>query len=119
MKYKTVGVINLLLGSFYILLGALLNFSVFPKLFTIYEQFETGQNAYKTNGLVSVLIMFLIGLVNLYFGIKLFQKNNKSKEGYFTYGIIALVVSVLLNAILVGFTVSSAIMPIYSLTEEF
>ena len=51
MKYKTVGVINLLLGSFYILLGALLNFSVFPKLFTIYEQFETGQNAYKNQRL--------------------------------------------------------------------
>ncbi|MCR4264012.1 MAG: hypothetical protein NUV98_04835 [Candidatus Roizmanbacteria bacterium] len=118
MKYKLIGGVNLFIGFVYVLFAALLHFFVYPQLSSIYEQMNPAQNTYQNYQVLYVGAMTVIGLINFYFGIKLFQKNNKSKDKFYTYGIIAFVVSIILSSFLVAFTISSSLMPLYSLTKE-
>lgn len=116
MENKIVGSINLLLGIFYITLGVIIHFFVLPKISEIYSQFEVQLTTLQSLSRMGFLALFIVaGLINLYFGIRLFSNNKKSKEKDLVYGIIAMIGGFMI----IGISVFSIVMPIYSLTESF
>ena len=114
--------LNVALGLGYVLSGIALNFYVYPKLTQIYDEFEQGTRllaSYQSGRVISTVILIGISLLNLYFGVRLFQKNNKTKERDVMYGLAAIGGIILLGGIAVGYMSQSIIGPMYTLTESY
>ena len=84
MKYKIVGIVNILIGTFYIVVGGSLNFIVYPQLAEIYTQLEVNPKTFyisRLSSFTNLIIFLILGLLNAYFGSRLLRnKSNKQRN---------------------------------------
>lgn len=118
IKYKIVGIIDLLLGIPQLLISIVFPLSVFPKLGQVYSDINVNSQLNLTSGYVAVTLILIMAILNLFIGVKGFTES-KEKEKYFKYGIISAVATLFLTGILTSIMISSIISPLYNLTSQF
>lgn len=118
-KYKIIGGIDILLGILYTIYPVLLSLLVIPKLMPIYSEFSVKPNL--TSTYLMLLIIFFIGITDLFLGFKLFTaKTEEIKEKYLKYGIISMAVTLLPLLVIMSIYISqlSVIIPLYNLSTN-
>jgi hypothetical protein len=116
-KYKIVGILNISLGVLETIYAAFALIITLPKLNELYFELGAKRPSYTSTYLILGFIL-IIGLVNLFLGLKLFTKSEK-REAYFIYALISLIASFFLGGIFSGIFTLSIIVPIYSLISQF
>ncbi|OGY16208.1 MAG: hypothetical protein A2785_01290 [Candidatus Chisholmbacteria bacterium RIFCSPHIGHO2_01_FULL_49_18] len=117
-KYRIVGVVNFLLGFLEIIYPLILIFFTMPKMYELYAQFHAEVPSPVVSYLILTLV-FILGIVNVFLGIKLFSKS-AGRDSYFTFAIILIAASFLSYWIFsTATTLSSVIMPMSALTSDF
>jgi len=115
-KYKIVGIINLLLGIFQLLL--MFPLIVIPKLNSLYADFNMNGQPNFTGSYLVTVVAFLLMAINLFLSRKGFS-NVKDKDKYFKVGIIVAVVTFILSGFLTLILTVSILSPIYNLSTQF
>ncbi len=113
MKYKLAGIINLIFGLLQIILSFVLVFSVIPGLKTL-----SSELAIQSNFLGSYLILgtiTLLGATNIFLWVKLFLGREETRQKYFKYALILILLSLLVTGICWGFVVLSLTSRLYNL----
>ena len=117
MKYKIVGIINLVFGIPQLFISLILPSIVIPRLIT---EFNSLNLTYQSNPTINYFVsasIFIEAMINIYLGMKAFKqavgKPNKEKDRYFRYSIISAVVTILSTGLLIGILVINIILPIY------
>ena len=116
-KYKVVGILNFFFGFIQVVFPLLTLVLVIPKLSALYTELDVEVSlvpAFLSSGLC-----LLVGGTNLFIGARLFSKEKKSRQKYFTIGLILAIGSFAFAGILTYLNALSAVMPIYSLTSQF
>ena len=116
-KYKIVGSINIFFGLVQILGSIIIPLFVMNKLTRMYETFEV--NLKTPSGMYVVLgIIFVVGIINIFVGIKAFNSKKGNNKVYTTSMVVA-IFSIIITPILAGVLVTLVITPIYSLMNQF
>ena len=116
-KYKIIGITNLFFGLAQLIVSSSFLVFTLPKLNDLYAQFQVVRpNAWIPYAIGIVVIV--AGLINIYLGIKNFQKH-KEQEKYFKFGLISAIITFALSGILVSLLTLSVVLPMYNLTESF
>ena len=110
-KYKIVGIIDIILGTLLIILPV---FSSTITSSTTSTFNELGVSS-SSNNWLAVGVIVLIGIVDIFLGIKLFSGSKSDKNKYFTAGIILAILSVLASGFYSSTVVSSILAPVNSL----
>lgn len=116
-KYKIVGILNLFLGILETIYPLFAFMFTIPRLTELYSEFGAEGPSFGITYL-TLSIIILMGIGNLFFGIKLFSKT-ENKDKYFKYALILVIASFLLGGVFTSFASLSVIMPIYNLTSQF
>src|SRR3972149_11641768 len=105
MKYKIVGIINLVFGIPQLFISLILPSIVIPRLIT---EFNSLNLTYQSNPTINYFVsasIFIEAMINIYLGMKAFKqavgKPNKEKDRYFRYSIISAVVTILSTGVLI------------------
>jgi hypothetical protein len=116
MKYKLLGIANIFVACMEIL--------IMVNLLMVREKLESMYNSLKvdlplvTRFFPFLAIFMIIAMVFVFvIGVKLFR-NKTTNDKLFTFGAVVLVCTVILLFVLIGFSVMSIVMPIYTLTES-
>lgn len=115
MKYKVLGVVNLIIGFLQISISLLTLFVTIPSLRTLYA----GYDVEAPNFALIYLMYFIIivaGIINLFLSFKLFS-NATNKEKYFIYGMISTIITLIFIGASYAFSLFSIILPIYNVTS--
>lgn len=113
MKYKIVGMFNLLLGVAETVLPAYILFFILPKIYRLFSEFnaDTG-SPIPIYAILGTIIC--LGLINVYVGYNLlFISGNRIK--YFHIGLIIFIISIILGGVLAVFHQKSALIPLLNL----
>ena len=113
MKYKIVAWLNILNGLTEVLWPLVMALVVTPNLKTLYSGLSENPQTYSNSNTWSSIIIFVMGIVNLYFGFKLFSDR---KEKYYKFGVIAAVATYLICGYLAGQILLSILTPMYQFT---
>ena len=115
MKFKVVGWLDLVFGSLGLIQQILLLFFVYPKLTTLYQDFQTRLPAstqifpYLSLAVSLLLVLIVILGAKLAFG-------QKPAEKTFKLGVVALIAILILGGIYLSTSTLSLLSPIYSLS---
>lgn len=118
MRYTFVAIVNLLFGSFQILLAFWQLFFVIPRLGQLYSEFGVDVSKNLTYAYLFIIFILVLGVAQLFLGIKNLS-SSPSKEKYFKYGIILAVLTSLLFVATIRFLSASRLLPIYNLPSQF
>src|SRR3989344_8188235 len=117
MKFKVVGWLDLVFGSLGLIQQILLLFFVYPKLTTLYQDFQTRLPAstqifpYLSLAVSLLLVLIVILGAKLAFG-------QKPAEKTFKLGVVALIAILILGGIYLSTSTLSLLSPIYSLSSD-
>ncbi len=89
---------------------------VVPKLLTLYSQSNLGFPVSVTIGTIFAVLAFILGIINLYKGYKLFKDKQPQS---LKKGLILMVVDFFSFGFLIGSIIYSIISPIYQLTTSY
>jgi hypothetical protein len=119
-KYRIVGAFNLFFASFQIAFPLILIFVTIPRLTGFYSEFGVGSYwGYFIRTYLVLGFVIVIGLTNLFLGIKLFSQNERVAQKCFKYGLGLVVLNCFFVLICYHFLVWSTIMPILNLASQF
>ncbi len=116
MRYKILGLINLVLGLVQSGSSLVYYFIIIPKLMKMYEDFSVGTKPDPNLLHRGLFILLLLGLINLSFALANFFSPRKL---FFWLGVLAAVVSLLAAVSYFRFAALSVLFPIYNLTSNF
>lgn len=116
-RYKTVGIVDLFLGTIDIIYSLFIFLFTLPKLNSLYSEFSAESSAFNSTSLVLILLL-LMGMADIFFGVNLVS-NSEKKVKYFKFGLVFLIINLLLVGIFYAITSLSIIIPIYQLTSSF
>jgi len=116
MKYKIVAILNLFFGGMQTLSSLGMFFSVLPKLSDLYNEF--GVNFSKTQFYLLPLVYLLIGVGNVFFGIRLIKSTDKNRDTYFLTSVTYLIVTYLLVRLTPQLSPLTITAPIYNLNSS-
>ncbi|MDO8658439.1 MAG: PsbP-related protein [Candidatus Levybacteria bacterium] len=116
-KYKILGIIIIIFGFLQVPIPALQILFVIPQITNLYEGLNIEQPSLIPAYAV-LTFLIILGLINIFIGIKLILKSTLHKEIYFKLGIATLIIIFLSVGSSIAFTITSVITPIYKLTSE-
>lgn len=121
-KHKIVAILNLLLGISEILSPFIYLGTALPALNKMYSDFESMGYTANLPSFTFTYFMFgvivIMGIVNLFLGIKLFSQSKESRERYLKYGTISAIVAFVLFGILFGVATLPVILSIHNLIPQ-
>lgn len=116
MKYKVVGWLDLIFGSVGLIQQILMLFFVYPKLNTLYQDFNAQLPLFTRIYPYLVVVAAIVSAGIIFLGMKLaFSKTPSNK--LFKLGTITLIVILLLGILNIFSSMLSVISPIYSLSS--
>lgn len=117
-KYKVIGILDILIGLMLVVYPLVVVLFILPKLSALY--WEVGVNVFSNMFITQILsaVVLILGAASLCIGFKLLSSSGASKEKYFTYGIIFLILALVLGSFLIALSTISTILPIYDLTSS-
>ena len=104
IKYKVVGIFNLFNGVFFILSPVLMYLFVIPKLASLHEESGIVYPVIFEQTYLALIIVFILGIINIFLGSKLLSGAEETKKKYYKYGLTFMV---LILALWVLYFVSS------------
>ena len=113
MKNKILGTANYFIGGLQ-LFTALSNVLVISRLSSLYQEFGSEFNPTRTY--ITPAIFIILGVLNLFFGHKLFSKNEAEK--YFVISLVYLVITFVASGLITQFALLSILNPIYELSSQ-
>jgi hypothetical protein len=116
MKYKLIGVANIFFASMeaIIMINLLM---IRAKLESMYESLAVDLPMVTKLFPILGIIVITTMVSEFILGIKLFRVKGENNR-LFAFGILSLVCTILLLFVLIGFSVMSIVMPIYTLTDS-
>lgn len=113
---SVMGIINLLLGGGQTGLSLIGLLFVLPKLNSLYSDF----NAQVDRGSMYLpyALILLMGVINMFIGIKLLSKSVSNKSVFLNFGVISAVITAIITILLVALGSASSLGPIYNLTSK-
>lgn len=113
LKNKIVGFSDLLLGLWGIVLQVPFLLIVYPKLSSLYSQFNAELPI--TTRLIPYLsfLVLLISICSLYVGVKIFKTDKENKK-LFAFGVILLIIMAIWALYGISLFVVGSILPIYN-----
>lgn len=118
MKYKIAAAINLLLGVVQIIYPTIAFLFIIPQITTLYDQLNIKPNL-LLGGYIALVILFAMGISNLFLSFKLFTGSGEIKNKYFKYSLILIAITFILTGIFVIIAQVTTISAIYTITQEF
>lgn len=115
MKYKVVGVLDILLSSLFLVSQLGIVFFVYPKMSQMYSEFNLDL-PFITRYFYFFSILFIILYVCIFIvGIKLVKSPNQK---LFVVGLFSLVVMLLFSGYFIATSILGAITPLYNLSSS-
>lgn len=115
-KYKLVCAIIFLVGSFQVLYSLATIFVVIPKILDLYESLGSA-NISIIPTLLSNILVFLIGVVNIMLAWKLLSNKTADKEKYLKIAAVMLMVSFGLILFSILISVLNTVGSVYNLND--
>ena len=117
-KYKIVGIVNLLLGLVGIIIQLNTLLFIYPKLFSLYKDFNAELPlSTQTYPYIQIAIMLILAVI-AFVGVKLILSKNPNKK-LFVAGLISLIVILLLIFLNYISFLSGLVTPLYNLKSTF
>lgn len=96
IKYKVVGIISLLNGILFVLSPILMYLFVIPKFIALYEESTLSTKANLGQTYLSLTIVFILGIINIFLGSKLLFGAEETKKKYYKYGLAMVILFLVL-----------------------
>ena len=116
MKYKLVGITNILFGIIQALYPVIVYMFVMPKLWDMYSSLNI-DNPIKPAVYIGLIFLFFYGIFNIIMGVLLFSERF-NKDKLLIWNIILILLNFVFGGLVSGLLMIGIIAPIYSISSS-
>lgn len=114
LKYKIVGIINIVLGVFNLILLTIMVLFVMPQMYQLYDSVNAQLNPLQQ--ILPFVLGFSYAFLLIFIGNRLLSKTVMNKEKFFKISLVLIIIYLFLIPII---SIIGVINPIYSLLSAF